>query len=93
MNLQKGLPLKDAITEEDEQAAVRNHFKEEELLERKLGHRYLANLKNDKSKKGSILGSEIPSVSKRMAEDTIIEDFKKRMEKEIKSFIDPAANE
>ena len=34
INLSRGLPKEDAITEADEEIAIKNHFKEEELLER-----------------------------------------------------------
>ena len=75
--LQKALPKQDAITEADEQKIIADHFKEEELLERKLGSKYLAKAqKFSKNKRESITGSEIPAVSKRMAEDFIFDEFR-----------------
>jgi hypothetical protein len=52
------------------------------MLERKLGSRYLAKI-NSADKKRSIIGSDIPAVSRRMGEEFIVQEFKNEIEKSL----------
>ena len=74
------IPKEDVVTVEDERRALKNHFEEEQALERRVGKKYLTKIDSETD----ILGSTLESVNRRLSEESAIEDWVSQVQAEAK---------
>ena len=74
------IPKENVITREDERRVIKEHFEEEQALERKLGRNFLTSIDEE----NDYLGSTLEGVSKKMNEENAIDNWVSQVTAEAK---------
>ena len=65
------IPKENVITREDERRVIKEHFEEEQALERRLGRNFLTSIDEE----NDYLGSTLEGVSRKMNEENAIDNW------------------
>ena len=65
------IPKENIITREDERRVIKEHFEEEQALERRLGRNFLTSIDEE----NDYLGSTLEGVSRKMNEENAIDNW------------------
>ena len=74
------IPKENVITREDERRVIKEHFEEEQALERKLGRNFLTSIDEE----NDYLGSTLEGVSRKMNEENAIDNWVSQVTAEAK---------
>jgi len=73
------IPTKDFITSEDEERVIRDHFKEEELLEKSIGKKFLTKIEHSYRTPQAEESSDQADDDSKNMEESIMNDFMKKV--------------